>query len=82
MTGSVIAVKVCINAEKDEVGARVIAPVVRQLGTDYVFADVYPSAMSYGKFTEIFLVRPSDLNPWEIADLGSAGAEFGVVVTG
>ncbi len=82
VSGSVIAIKVCINAEKDEVGVRTIAPVIRQLGTDYTYADIYPSAMSYGKFSEMFLVRPSDSNPWQVSDLGAGGAEFGVVVTG
>ena len=81
-SGTVIAVKVCIDAEKDEVGVRTIAPVIRQLGTDYTYADIYPSAASYGKFTEMFTVRPSDSNPWQVSDLGSGGAEFGVVVTG
>ena len=82
VVGSVIAVKVCINAEKDETGVRLIAPVIRQLGTDYTYADIAPSAMSYDRFSEIFPVRPSDSNPWQVSDLGSGGAEFGVVVTG
>ena len=44
ITGTVIAVKACMDAEKDDVGARVIAPVIRQLGTDYIYTDVNLSA--------------------------------------
>ena len=80
VTGTVIAVKTCMDAERDDVGYRAIAPVIRQLGTDYIYADVVASAGSYAKFTETFLVRPSDGNPWQASDL--ATTEFGVAVTG
>jgi len=78
--GTVIAVKVTLNAEKDEVGPRTLAPVIRQLDVDYIYTDVAPAAMSYGNFSEVFLLRPSDLNPWQVSDLGASATEFGVVV--
>jgi len=77
VTGTVFAVKTMLDAERDDTGARTIAPVIRHSGTDYVGTSISPSAGSYGKTVQIYTARPWDSSPWQPTDLA---AEFGVEV--
>lgn len=76
-SGVVAAVVVCPWFAKSDAGARQMQPVVRVGGTDYDGVAVYPSAVSYLYFPQIYERDPTS-TLWTISSVNSA--EFGAKV--
>ena len=78
-TPSVIyGVQTNITAKKDDAGARSIARLIRQGGTNYVGSDA-AIATSYAVYSQIDEVDPNTSSAWSKAGVDTA--EFGVKVT-
>lgn len=74
--GTVKAIQYALYARKDDAGSRVIAPMSRQSGVDYVSATSHPLGNSYAYYIQVKEANPATAAAWTLADVNT-DAEFG-----
>jgi hypothetical protein len=77
--GSIFGLQVNLYARKTDGGARLVAPVIRHAGVDYVGVDQAPSFPSYIYLIQTYMTNPGTGVAWSIA--GVNAIEAGVKVT-
>lgn len=74
LTGTIFGVQVNVYARKDDAGTRIVAPVIRQGGTDYVGSNIGLTT-TYASSRQIYQQDPTGAD-WTIANVNAD--EFGV----
>lgn len=74
--GTIFGVQTNVYARKDDAATRIVAPVIRQGGTDYVGNDI-GLATSYASGRQIYQQDPTG-SDWTVANVN--GDEFGIKV--
>lgn len=74
--GPIGALQISMSAEKDDVNATTIAPIVRHAGTDNVGTSVSPTNGSYLFFSQCYDINPGTGVAWTQTDIVTD--EFGV----
>lgn len=73
-SGTIFGLQVGLRARKTDSGPRLLAPVLRHAGADYVGLDKAPSFPSYTYLLQLYTTNPGTGSPFTIADVNALEA--------
>lgn len=78
-SGTIFGVQIGLYARKTDAGVRLVAPVIRHGGADFVGTNQAPSAATYHYLLQLYELNPGTGVAWTIADVN--GDQYGIELT-